>query len=145
MDLLNHPGDDTADAADTPLDGAVAAVLREVAAMLQRLARDPAFDDAIDLMSLQLDDDARARLRRRLGRGEVDATLDLGGCTRIRETAYAGAWWVWRDDADERTQFEQIVVARVPALLRTHPEDVAAAARRLAVELDAAPGRTETP
>lgn len=137
MDRLSQAGNDPTDVAGAPLDAAAAAVLREVAAMLQRLARDPAFDDAIDLLSLPLGDDGRAQLRRRLGQGEVGATLELGGPTRICETAYAGAWWVQRTDADDRTQFAQIVIARVPALLRAHADDIGGAAQRLAAELGA--------
>ena len=139
MDLLSPAGEGLPDTQDALLDGAAAAVLREVAAMLQQLARDPDFDDAIDLMSLPLGDEGRARLRRRLGQGEVDAVLELGGPTHIHETAYAGAWWVQRADADALTHFEQIVVARVPALLRAHADDIGAAAQQLAAELGATP------
>jgi hydrogenase-1 operon protein HyaF len=118
------------------LDPVGAAVLRELSRMLAELARDPTFSDAIDLHSLPLGEVGRAQLRRRLGQGEVDAALDIAGPSRITETAYAGAWWLRHADADDHAVLEQIVVARVPALLLAHAEDIADAAQRLAVELD---------
>jgi hydrogenase-1 operon protein HyaF len=115
-------------------DVIAAAVLREIAAMLAMLADDTAFSDAIDLHSLPLTDRGREQLRQRLGRGEIDVALDLAGPTRVTETAYAGAWWLRHADADDRTLLEQIVVARVPALLLAHTADIAEAALRLNAE-----------
>ena len=116
-------------------DALVEAVLRELAVLLEALAGDEQFSDAVDLHSLPLDDDARERLRQRLGRGEIEARLDLAGPTSNVDTAYAGLWWVRHADADDRTVFEQIVVARVPPLLPAHGADIAAAAQRLGTEL----------
>jgi hydrogenase-1 operon protein HyaF len=92
---------------------------------------------AIDLRSLPMTDGERQALRGRLGRGEVQATVDLGGATRIDETAFAGLWWVRHEAADGGVLAEQIVVARVPELLLAHPADVEDAARRLRVALGA--------
>ena len=122
-----------------PIRPVAEAVLREVGTLLEALARDPMFSDAIDLHSLPLNDAERAQLRRRLGQGEIDAALDLAGPTRISETAYAGVWWVRHADADDRTLLEQIVIARAPALLLAHPSDIADAAALLAAELAACP------
>lgn len=119
-------------------DNVADAVLREVARLLGELARDPRCDEAIDLNSLPMTDGERDRLRRRLGRGEVEAAFELVGPTRITETAYAGVWWVRHADVDDRAVLEHIVVARVPALLRAHPADIEGAARRLDCELAAA-------
>ncbi len=122
--------------------GVSAAVLHEVARLLAQLAAEPALSETIDLHSLPLTDAERAQLRQRLGHGEVDAMLEIAGPTRIVETAYAGVWWVRHADAADRSVLEQIVVARVPALLLAHPDDIADAARRLVAELDGrrAPG-----
>lgn len=116
--------------------GVVDAVLCDVATLLAALARDPDFADAVDLHSLPLTDADRDRLRQWLGRGEIEASFDLAGPTRIHETAFAGVWWVCHADAQGRAVLEQIVVARVPALLLAHPDDIAAAARRLNSTLD---------
>ena len=120
-------------------DGVAAALLHEVAALLERLAADPGFSETIDLHGLPLTDAERSQLRQRLGDGEVDARLEIAGPTRITETAYAGVWWLRHADADDRPVLEQIVVARVPALLLAHPEDIVDAASRMAAEL-ASPG-----
>jgi hydrogenase-1 operon protein HyaF len=125
----------------TPTDVA-AAVLSEVADRLERLAADPGASETIDLHGLPLTDAERDQLRQRLGQGEVDARLEIVGPTRITETAYAGVWWLRHADDDDRPVLEHIVVARVPALLLAHADDIADAARRLRAELDArgAPG-----
>lgn len=112
------------------------AVLREVARLLDALARDPMLDETVDLHSLPLSEPDRDGLRQRLGRGEVEAAFNLAGSTRVTETAYAGVWWVRHADADDRSVLEQIVVARVPALLLAHPDDIATASHRLAAELE---------
>ena len=111
------------------------AVLRELARLLDSLAQDPTFAQTIDLHSLPLEDADRERLRQRLGNGEVQATFDLAGPTRVCETAYAGVWWVRHADLDDHTLLEQIVVACCPDLLKAHPADIVDAARRLADEL----------
>lgn len=131
MDTLTDTGLSTAPT------GIAAAVLHEVAELLERLAGDPDFSETIDLHGLPLTDTDRERLRHRLGHGEVDARLEIAGPTRITETAYAGVWWLRHADADDRPVLEQIVVARVPALLLAHPDDIGDAARRLVAELDA--------
>lgn len=125
-----------------PASPAALAVLREVAGLLDGLAADPTLDHTIDLRSLPLADADRAALRAWLGQGEVDALLQAAGTTRLQETAYAGVWWVRHGDEDAPDALEQIVVARVPALLPAHPEDIVAAARRLADDL-LAPTPTE--
>jgi hydrogenase-1 operon protein HyaF len=139
MDTLNKRFAVRAGAA--PEAGAAAvlakAVLREVARALAALASDPGLIEPIDLRSPPLDDEARALLQRRLGEGEIAADFDLAGATRIRETGYAGVWWVRHADEEGRAVLEQIVVARVPPLLLAHPDDIAADAQRLADELAA--------
>jgi len=123
--------------------GVAEALLRQVARLLEALARDPGFADVIDLRSLPMHDADRASLRERLGNGEIDASFDLVGKTRITETACAGVWWVRHANSDDCAVLEQIVVARVPALLLAHPADIEGAARRLATELGA-PTHRET-
>jgi hydrogenase-1 operon protein HyaF len=115
----------------------VGAVLHEVAASLQALARSPRRSRAIDLNSLPLDTAERAALRNRLGQGEVQARLQAAGETRVDETAFAGVWWVRHADADGQPLQEQIVVARLPPLLPAHRDDITAAAGRLCAALAA--------
>ncbi len=115
--------------------GTGAAVLREIARLLGSLVLNPQLSGVIDLRSLPLQADELALLRQRLGDGQIEATLDLDGPTRISETAYSGVWWVRHMSAERQVVFEQVIVARVPELLLAHPADMDAAARRLAVEL----------
>lgn len=115
----------------------VDAVLHEVAGALQALARSPRRSRIIDLHGLPLDEAERERLRERLGQGEVQARLQAAGETRVDETAFAGVWWVCHADGAGRPVQQQIVVARVPPLLPAHPDDIRAAAGRLAAALGA--------
>ena len=126
------------------MSGPAQAVLREISRALVSLARQGEahatsplpHEETIDLHSLPLSDADRAALAQRLGRGEVQATLDVAGATRIFETAFAGVWWVQHADAQGHTVLEQVVLAQVPALLLAHPADIDHAARRLQAELE---------
>ena len=58
------------------------------------------------------------------GCGEVDASGGVrGGVASARETSLAGFCWVLQRAADATALVEQIVVARVPALLPAHREE----------------------
>lgn len=140
MDLLTGPTPGPA----TPCSAAAEAVLRELARLLDGLAADPEAEATIDLRSLPLADADRAALRERLGRGEVEAVLDVAGATRVHETAFAGVWWVRHGETGDATAIEQIVVARIPVLLPAHPDDIGHAARRLRVAVEAAPTMEES-
>jgi len=124
-------------------------VLAEVGRLLEQLAAS-GDASAIDLRSLPLTDADRAELESLLGRGEVHANLDLAGRSEVWETAYPGAWWIRHLGAGDRVAAEEIAICTVPEILRTHPADIAAAARRLAQELQqtrpaAATEPSETP
>lgn len=123
---------ETARLAATPL---TRAVLREVAQGLDALVNDPACRRAIDLRSLPLSEAERAQLRARLGDGEVEARCDVAGASSVRETSYAGVWWITHYDGAGRPVVERIEVASVPPLLRAHRADVARARERLTREL----------
>ena len=114
--------------------GMARSVLAEVSRLLDCLAQtgEPGF---IDLRSLPLTDADRAELEALLGRGEVRADLDLAGASEVWETAYAGAWWIRHRGAGDRIAAEEIAVCPVPEILKTHPADIGAAARRLQHDL----------
>lgn len=139
MDQMDAPNPSSRPSQDQAL---AAPLLHEVSRRLEALAADSSRSEVIDLRSLPIDQAARSALRSRLGRGEVEASLDVAGATHIEETAYAGVWWARHLDADGSAMLEQIIVARVPELLLAHPEDIAASARRLAGELAAPPGES---
>ena len=57
----------------------------------------------IDLQAIPFGPGDEERLLERLGSGEVTATIDALGPTRVRETAYSGVWVVdYRDTEDTR-------------------------------------------
>jgi len=107
------------------------ALLRELADMLAALASDPGCEAVIDLRSLPMEESDREALRDWLGRGEIEANCDVAGVSRVQETGFAGVWWVSHYGLGGVALVEQIVVARVPALLLAHPCDIRAAQERL--------------
>jgi len=133
---------------DGQTTGMAWSVLAEVGRLLEHLAT-TGTPGAIDLRSLPLTDADRSELEALLGHGEVRADLDLTGRSEIRESAYAGAWWVRHFGAGDRIAAEEIAVCPVPEILSAHPADIEAAARRLQNDLqqvrpDTAPELSET-
>jgi hydrogenase-1 operon protein HyaF len=133
---------------DGQTTGMAWSVLAEVGRLLECLAQtgEPGY---IDLRSLPLTEADRGELEALLGRGEVRVDLSLAGASEVWETAYAGAWWIRHRGAGERIAAEEIAVCPVPEILKTHPADIQAAARRLRRDLqqprpDAATELSET-
>lgn len=111
-------------------DPFVPSLIQEIARALDRLAATGA-ETVLDLRGLPLSAEDRARLDRRLGRGEVTITLDSLGRSEIWETAFPGLWWVRHRGADDRILTERLEIAAVPEALAASPADFAASARRL--------------
>ena len=119
-----------------PLDGWGNAVpiLHEVLHALRRLAGSGE-STVIDVKSLPFGPGDEEQLLEALGSGEVHATVDALGETRVRETRYPGAWLVDHYNVEgERIAFH-IEIAEIPQILRSQPEDVAAGLRRLETDL----------
>lgn len=91
----------------------------------------------IDLRSLPLSVDDRARLEAALGQGEVTVTIDAAGESELHETAYPGVWWVRHFGAGRQLLTERIEITPLPDVLAAAPEDIAAGARRLAMNVKA--------
>jgi hydrogenase-1 operon protein HyaF len=117
-------------------------LLHEIAALAQALA-DKGEEGCIDLRSLPLAPGDYEHLRSLLGEGEARATVDVAGETIVRETAYAGVWWVTYYGADEEVVADRIEITLVPAILKSHPADIGAAAERLRRYIAEAPGKPE--
>lgn len=123
--------------------GMALAVAAEVADRLEALARNGQ-TSAVDLRSLPLTRADLAELEELLGKGEVEVRLEVVGRTLIWETAYAGAWWIRHLGAGEQVASEQIAITPLPEILKSHPEDITAAAQRIRLDLDArAEGATD--
>lgn len=121
------------------LGGGVQALLHEILVLLERLC-DAGEAGAIDLGGMPMVPGDRERLAEVLGEGEVEAVVNVGGMTRIRETGIAGVWWVEHRGADDEAVTEMIEVAQVPALLLSHRDDVAGSAEGLRQRLAAGNG-----
>lgn len=123
--------------------GMAYSVLAEIGRLLEALATDGR-SDAIDLRSLPLTDADREQLLELLGPGEVTAELDVAGRSTVRETAFAGVWWICHRGADDRVASEEIAVCPVPSIVVSHPADISAAARRIQQTLsESTPGQAE--
>jgi hydrogenase-1 operon protein HyaF len=120
-------------------DPLVRSLLSEVLRKLQRLASE-GVDGSIDLKTLPMTAPQRQDLAEVLGEGEVTATVEVAGPSRVRETGYDGVWWVEHVGVHGAVLAESLEVARVPEILRAHPADVSAAAARLSAALEAMKG-----
>jgi hydrogenase-1 operon protein HyaF len=109
-------------------------ILHQIRHALERLAASGE-RSVIDLRSLPFGPGDEERLLGFLGTGEVTATVDALGPTRIRETGFAGVWLVEYQDAEGSRIGLQIEVTDAPSLLRSPPEDVVEAGERLAERL----------
>jgi hydrogenase-1 operon protein HyaF len=117
-------------AATGGLGGGVTAILYEIVRLLERLATlaEPA---AIDLRSLPMSPQDRTELQHALGEGEVLATLHAQGISNIHETRVPGVWWVEHRDQAGELIAELIEVTRVPEILASPADEIAAGAHAL--------------
>lgn len=106
------------------------AILREVEALLERLV---AGGDAgaIDLRALPLAAGDLELLARELGEGEVSASIQANGLSVVRETAYAGVWWVTHRDDNDAVVAEFIEVCAIPEMLKSQQIDMSNALARM--------------
>lgn len=109
-------------AEDGDLSGSAPAVLREIASLLELLVR-TGDGGSIDLSSLPLTQADRRWLLGRLGKGEVEISLAIGGRSRIVETGYPGVWWVEHHNEQDALTGEFIEVSYAPELVYAHPDD----------------------
>lgn len=96
----------------------------------------------IDLGAMPFGPGDEDRLMAVLGQGEVTASVDALGRTRIQETAYSGVWVVEYLNTDNQRVALHLEIDTVPRLLRSQPEDLsdalAALNTLLAASLDEA-------
>ncbi len=105
------------------LTGNAAAVLREIGSLLEQLAQN-GDGGCIDLASLPFSSADRTWLREKLGKGEVEVSINAGGPTTIMETGTPGVWWITHRNEQNAKSGEFIEVTLVPELVATHPDDV---------------------
>jgi hydrogenase-1 operon protein HyaF len=124
----------------TPEDLVIAkAILHEIQAFLERLSSGGE-GGTIDLRSLPAVNAASLHLLETwLPPGEVTATVTGTGTTEIRETIYAGVWWLVCKSRRGEIITEAIQVARVPDLLLSQAVDIERGAKKLGGLLAATP------
>jgi hydrogenase-1 operon protein HyaF len=116
------------------LGGGVAAILSELVTLLERLVNGEA-PGAIDLRSLPMSPLDRAELQQVLGEGEVQATVNAQGVSKMRETRVSGVWWIEHFDQQGELIAELIEVSRVPEILSSASDEIAAGARALRAQI----------
>ena len=119
------------------LGGGVSAILSELATLLERLVNGGS-PGTIDLRSLPMSPQDRAELEHALGEGEVQATVNAKGLSTMRETRVSGVWWIEHFDEQGELVAELIEVSRVPDLLSSASDEIAAGARALRAQITAA-------
>lgn len=120
------------------IGGGVKAIAHEILSYLERLV-ETGETAAVDLKSLPISPDEFNGLKEMLGQGELDLVIDLDGPTRLRETAYAGVWWIQHRGTDDRVQSEYIEINRTPDFLNTDIDHIRQAITALSDRLKGAP------
>lgn len=110
--------------------GGLIAILREIAEMLERFTQ---YDEpgAIDLRSLPFSPADFQNLREALGTGEVEITLNMDGVSRLRETGFAGVWWVEHRNPENELVAELLEINDVPDIVVTEQDEIVNSASRL--------------
>lgn len=103
--------------------GNARALLHEIATMLQQLLENGE-TGVIDLRSMPLSAEEYHTLHEILGEGEVTATLETLGSSRVRETSIAGVWWIIHHNAEDEVIAEMIEVTQIPTILKSDPVDI---------------------
>jgi hydrogenase-1 operon protein HyaF len=119
-----------AHADDGTIGGGAAAILTEIATLLERVAV-TGEGAAIDLRSLPMSAADRRQLLEALGPGEVEITLRADGDSSIRETGVQGVWWTEHRDRNGDLIACFIEIARVPDILLVPAEELRRGAERL--------------
>ena len=105
--------------------GNLAPVLHEIRHALVALIETGAVH-VIDLAAMPFAPGEEDRLREILGGGEVSATLNVLGCSTVKETAIAGVWWVEHHNALGESLGKTLEITRMPEILFSQPEDLRA-------------------
>jgi hydrogenase-1 operon protein HyaF len=111
-------------------------ILHEIRHALQRFAASGE-RTVIDLRAIPFGPGDEERLLEALGTGEVEATLNALGPTRVWETAFPGVWLVDHHNADDERLVLQVEIAAIPDILRAQPQDVLDGLATLDARLDA--------
>lgn len=106
-----------------PVAPLVKAILQELMDMIISLDETGA-TNFVDIKSLPLMHNEIEQLKHILGKGEVEATVDALGPSRIAETSIPGVWWVTHLNSQEEIVSEFIEVTTLPEILLSQHEDL---------------------
>jgi len=99
------------------------AIFTEIENMLSTL-RVTGEHNYIDLRGIPLSPSDIELLKRVLGTGEVQATVNALGPTYINETAIPGVWWITNNNLDDVTVSEYLEITTLPEILVTQHQDL---------------------
>jgi hydrogenase-1 operon protein HyaF len=119
------------------IGGGVKAIGFEILSHLERFL-ESGETAAVDMRGLPMAPNEYNELLEMLGQGELDLTIEMGGTTRIRETAYSGVWWIQHKGPDDRIQSEYIEINRIPEFLCAQTDQIEDAVRELSDRLKGA-------
>ncbi len=108
------------------IGGGVKAIGYEILSHLEKL-RSSGEAAAIDMRSLPMAPEEYQGLMDMLGQGELDLTIEIDGPTHVRETAYAGVWWIQHKDRHDQVLSEYIEINHVPEFLSAQDDQITAA------------------
>ncbi len=114
----------------SPFHGNVRPILNEVMHAIDRLLESDE-PTTIDLAGLPFGPGELEHLEATLGTGELSATLDALGTSRIRETAYPGVWWLEHRNAFDEVVGRYVEITRTPEILSSQEADIIAGRARL--------------
>ncbi|MGI9247527.1 MAG: hydrogenase expression/formation C-terminal domain-containing protein [Woeseiaceae bacterium] len=117
------------------MHGNVRPILNEVIHALDRLLEDDT-PTTIDLAGLPFAPGELDELEATLGNGELVATLDALGSSRIRETTYPGVWWIEHRNVHNEVVGRYLEVTRLPEILSSQDADIMAGRARLGEEFE---------
>lgn len=127
----------------TPGDrGNALPILHEIRHGLERLA-DSGEGTLIDLNAIPFGPGDEDRLFALLGHGEVEATVNALGPTRVRETSVSGVWVIDYRNTEEQRLALHIQIAAIPDILRSQPQDIRDAIAILDCRVNAGPGESD--
>jgi hydrogenase-1 operon protein HyaF len=98
-------------------------LLRELVLLLERLIKENE-PSHIDLRAMELGLEDRALLHQTLGEGEITAEVENFGHIVVRESGYAGIWWVTHTDEAGQVISEFLEVGYCPEVLIAEAETV---------------------
>lgn len=117
------------------MHGNVRPILNEVIHAIDRLLEDDT-PTTIDLAGLPFAPGELDELEATLGNGELVATLDALGSSRIRETTYPGVWWIEHRNVHDEVVGRYLEITRLPDILSSQDADIMAGRARLGEEFE---------